>query len=106
MNALSKMMAAQMCASDGLRKRMQDEGIPPEIRFARDFVQEQQILSRPIACHGENCGFIEPDVMPGQDYAVGAAFDLLYGYFQRATQQLNLPEPPAHPDCRGEETGE
>lgn len=106
MTRLQEMMAAMQYAGQGLQDRKADYAdVPAEVLFARDFVQEQQILQRPIMCRH---GYCEPDVMPGQDYAVGAAFDLLYGYFQRASQQLKLPEPPWSPDSEdsGETSGE
>lgn len=67
--------------------------IPPEVLFARDFVNEHQVLGRPVACHGDNCGFLSPDALPGQEFAVGAAYDLLFGYFVRQAQKMRLPSP-------------
>ncbi len=71
--------------------------IPPEVLFARTFVQDHHCLMRAIACHGDNCGFISPDALPGQDFAVGAAYDLLYGYFVAASRKLSYPELPIDP---------
>ena len=72
--------------------------IPAEVLFARDFVQDHQVMARPIAFHGEDCGYITPDTMPGQDFAVGAAYDLMYGYFMQAQQKLRYPSPLDDPD--------
>lgn len=71
--------------------------IPPEVLIARDFVNEQQMLNRPMVCHCENGGFMPIDPLPGQEFAVRAAYDLLYGFFQRAAQQLQYPEAPIDP---------
>lgn len=71
--------------------------IPPEVLIARDFVNEQQMLNRPMVCHCENGGFMPIEPLPGQEFAVGAAYDLLYGFFQRAAQQLQYPEAPIDP---------
>lgn len=71
--------------------------IPPEVLIARDFVNEQQMLSRPIPCHCDSGGFMFPESLPGQDFAVGAAYDLLYGFFQKASQKLQYPEAPIDP---------
>ena len=71
--------------------------IPPEVLIARDFVNEQQMLLRPIPCHCDGGGFMNPEVLPGQDFAIGAAYDLLYGFFQKASQKLQFPEAPIAP---------
>ena len=71
--------------------------IPPEVLIARDFVNEQQMLNRPMVCHCDGGGFMPIAPMPGQDFAVGAAYDLLYGFFQKASQKLQYPESPIDP---------
>lgn len=80
--------------------------IPPEVLFAREFVNEHQVMARPVACHGDDCGFIKPDTMPGQDFAVGAAYDLIYGYFMQAAQKMCMPSPLDDDEFDDEDTEE